>query len=235
MPDFKVLRRDRTPFQRHEWLPPIFDGYPYLISRIGQSDLRHVALVPTGSRERIVALARAQAEANRLETAACFSPDDAIYVDPVTGRTWTGPTPTGSLVSNRLRLAENLPETADLAARRAKLEAFERSQQQSGFVIGDGTSRGRRATAAERARLAGRGPDGLPTGLDRCLTCGKAAGDYLRGGIELVRVHCNCDNNNLCARCRTPLAGRRLSAWFWDDDDDQAAPAERMPPPAQRS
>jgi hypothetical protein len=44
---------------------------PYLISRIGKSAVRHLALLPADwSREKILALARAQAEANRFETAA---------------------------------------------------------------------------------------------------------------------------------------------------------------------
>ena len=56
---------------------PCFDGYPYLVTRIGRSALRHVSLVPADwPRDRIIELARTQANANRLETAACFGPND---------------------------------------------------------------------------------------------------------------------------------------------------------------
>jgi len=172
------------------------------------------------SRGRIVDLARAQAEANRLETVACFAPGDAVYVGFDGSQTWEGPTPTGLYVVERLRLAEPIPETEELAARRAWLHAFERavSAQSARYIIGDGTNGGERARPADRVRLAGRGPDGLPAGLHRCFRCGRAAGDYLRGA-EVIHIYCACDNHNRCARCRLPLAAHRLSAFFWDDED----------------
>lgn len=223
MPDFNVLRRLRLPERRRAYGPPPFDGYPYIISRIGRSALRHIALVPTDwSRDRIVAMARAQAEANRFETAACFGSEDAVYVAADNTRTWDGPAPTGSYVVERLHLSESLLETTELTARRAELHAFDKAHRPRGYMVGDGTNQGERASAEDRARLGGRGPDGLPTGLRRCPVCHQAAGDYLRGGIEIVRVYCACENDNRCARCRQPLAGSRLSAWFWDDEDNHA-------------
>jgi hypothetical protein len=216
-------RRERAPDPQDPILPPPFGGYPYLISRIGRCALRHLALVPADRpRDRIVAMARAQAEANRFETAACFGPEDAVYVAFDNARTWDGPTPTGLIVIDRLRLPELLPETDELMARRARLRAFDRATRTGGYLVGDGTDRGERARPEDRARLGGRGPDGLPTGLRRCLHCGQAVGDYLRGGVEIVRVYCACENHNRCASCLTPLAAHRLSAWFWDDADGRA-------------
>ena len=59
-------RRKPAPGPRNAFLPPRFDGYPYLVSRIGRSALRHIVLVPADwPRDRIVATARAMAEANR--------------------------------------------------------------------------------------------------------------------------------------------------------------------------
>lgn len=214
-------RRERVPMPAGQTLAPCFDGFPYLVSRIGRCALRHIALVPADwPRERIVDLARAQAEANRLETVACFAPGDAVYVGFDGSRTWAGPTPTGLYVVERLRLAEPIPATEELVARRAWLHAFERavSAQSARYIIGDGTNGGERARPADRVRLAGRGPDGLPAGLHRCPRCGRAAGDYLRDA-ELIRIYCACENHNRCARCRLPLAAHRLSAWFWDDED----------------
>lgn len=202
---------------------PRFDGYPYLVSRIGQCALRHIALLPADwPSERIVATARAQADANRFETAACFGPDDAVYVAFDNARTWEGPTPTGIYVVERLRPPEALPETDELVARRAWLGVFDRANRPSGFLVSDGTDRGERARPEDRRRLGGRGPDGLPTGLRQCAHCGQAAGDNLRGGVEIVRVYCACENHNRCARCLLPLAGHRLSAWYWDDEGDCA-------------
>jgi hypothetical protein len=220
---FAHPQRERAPMPRGAIQPPRFEGYPYLISRIGKSALRHIALLPADwSRERIFATARAQAEANRFETAACFGPDDAEYVAFDNARTWPGPTPTGILVIGRLQLPESLPETDELLARRAWLVVFDKASRTGGYLVGDGTERGEHLRPEYRARLAGRRPDGLPVGLQRCQDCGQAAGDYLRGGVERIRCYCACDNHNRCARCLTPLAAHRLSAWFWDDEGDCA-------------
>ena len=220
---FTSSRRPRAPRLGGAVLPPRFDGYPYLVSRVGRCALRHIALVPADwPRERIIAMARAQAGVNRFETAACFGPRDAVYFDFDVAATRDGPTPTGTIVFGRLRLPEPLPETDDLTARRASLEAFDRANRTGGYLVGDGTDRGGHARPEDRARLGGRQLDGLPTGLRRCPRCGQAAGDYLRGGVEIVHIHCACDNHNRCARCLRPLAGHRLSAWFWDDEDGVA-------------
>jgi hypothetical protein len=113
----------------------------------------------------------------------------------------------------RLRLAVPLPETAELRVRRARLEAFARAQNMGGFIVGDGAEDRRPATAAQRLSLAGRRPDGLPSGLARCAVCGGTAGDYLIHGTEVVRCRCDCENRNRCARCGQPLADQALSSW----------------------
>ena len=62
-------------------LPRARWGYPHLVSRIGTGALRHIALLATGwPREGIIAAARAQAQGSRVQTAACFGPDDAEHV-----------------------------------------------------------------------------------------------------------------------------------------------------------
>ncbi|HLX34535.1 MAG TPA: hypothetical protein VKR30_04760 [Candidatus Limnocylindrales bacterium] len=203
--------------------PGPFDGYPYLVSRIGQTKLHHIALVPaTWSRARIVGIALIQAEANRFETSACFGPDDAVYVAANETRTWEGRPPTGKYVTGRLELPEAMPASDELAARLLRLDWFEHAHRSGGFLIGDGADRGPRASGDDRARLGGRGPEGLPSGLRRCPVCRAPAGEYLRAGIEVIRIHCVCDNHNRCVRCLQPLARRRLSAWFYDEADGQA-------------
>jgi len=199
---------------------PCFDGYPYLVTRIGRSALRHVSLVPADwPRDRIIELARTQANANRLETAACFGPNDAEYVPADGTRTWAGRPPTGLPVIDRLRLAETFPGTPELTARARRLRAFVGAVKPTGYVVGDGTDGGRRADPATIERLTSLGPDGLPGGLDRCPTCGEVAGDYYRSPNGIIRVWCACDNHNRCARCGDPLAHHRLSAWFWSEAD----------------
>ena len=66
-----------APGQLDSFGVPPFDGYPYLVTRIGHSALRHVALLPADwSRERLVDLARRQRDANRLDTCAVLGRHD---------------------------------------------------------------------------------------------------------------------------------------------------------------
>lgn len=202
---------------------PCFDGYPYLVTRIGRSALRGISLLPTDwPRERSIELARTQADLNRLETAACFGPKDAEYVSADGSRTRAGRAPSGLLVVDRLHLAETFPATPELQARAAELRTFADSIKATGYIVGDGTSGGRRAVRVTIERLTAIGSNGLPGGLDRCPSCSEVAGDWYREPNGVIRVWCACDNHNRCARCREPLANHRLSAWFWDEE--QRAP-----------
>ena len=64
---------------RTERLARPFDGYPYLVSRIGQWALCHIAVVPADwQRARLLHLVRRQAEINRLETFLCLEPSESF-------------------------------------------------------------------------------------------------------------------------------------------------------------
>src|SRR3990172_6929494 len=102
----------------HETTEP-FDGYPYLVTRIGRSALRHMAVLPADwPRGRLLELARRQAEANRLETCLCLGPTDAVSFTPdgETGQAVIAPT--GIPVAERLALVEPVPPTEKVATRR---------------------------------------------------------------------------------------------------------------------
>ena len=207
--------------------PPPFDGYPYLVTRIGRTALRHFAVVPAEwPRDRLVELLRRQADANQLETCLCLGPADAVYVRPPGQPTPATHIPTGIPVLERLVLAGPLPESPDLARRRAALLAYARRNGATGHLVGDGLEGGTPATDEDVARLSGTGPDGLPPGLRRCETCGQPRGEHLsvRGldhderNPRVIPVHCRCDNHNRCAACGGPLAEQRLSAWYWDEE-----------------
>lgn len=104
--------------------PPPFDGYPYLVARIGRTALRHFSVLPAEwSRDRLVDLLCRQAEANQLETCLCLGPIDAVYVKPPGLPTPAPHIPTGIPVLDRLVVADPLPDSADLARRHAALVA----------------------------------------------------------------------------------------------------------------
>jgi hypothetical protein len=207
-------------------LPP-FDGYPYLVTRIGHGALRHIAILPTTwSRERLLDLTRRQILANQLDTCLAVGPGDAVYVTTDGGENRSPHVPTGLPVVERLRLAAHLPRTPEMAARRARLRAYGDAHRGRGYLVGDGLEAGRPATREDLVRLVG--VDGVhpDPGLVRCPTCGELAGDYLATQAEgngdrrprVIRVYCRCENHNRCARCGEPLAERRLSAYHFVEE-----------------
>jgi hypothetical protein len=204
-----------------------FDGYPYLVTRIGHSALRHLAVLPREwPSDRLVGFARRQADANRLDTCVVLGRRSAVYftADGVEGR--DAYVPTGLPVVERIRLGSPLPRTPDLTTRRASLRTWADAQTGPGYIVGDGLEGGRRATYEDLTRLVGLdGKDPYP-GLARCVDCGDLAGDFLATDGEgngdlsprVIRVHCLCENHNRCARCGSPLAERRLSAYHFVED-----------------
>ncbi len=201
-----------------------FDGYPYLVTRIGRTALRHLAVVPADwSRDRLVDLGRRQAGANQLETCLCLGPADAVFVTPDGATRAATFVPTGIAVTDRLVVAGPIPDTAEQATRRAVLRAYIDRQKNRGYLVGDGLEGGRVAEPSEIARLSGPRVDGLPPGLRRCPACDQPRGEDLvlhvlpdlDGPPVVVDVACRCDNHNGCAGCGEPLADHRLSAYAW--------------------
>jgi hypothetical protein len=206
--------------------PPPFDGFPYLVTRIGRTSLRHLAVLPADwPRDRLVELALRQADANRLETCAVFGPADAVYASPGGAPQANPSIPTGTPVIDRLVIAGPIADSPEQRVRRVALAAYAARHAVDGYVVGDGLESGRHAIPADIARLSGRGTAGLPRGLRRCGACGEACGEFLalrgEGNLDLtprvLDVHCRCDNHNRCAGCGEALADRRLSAYYWDE------------------
>jgi ribosomal protein S14 len=207
---------------------PEFDGFPYLVTRIGRTPLRHIALLPAEwSFDRQAEAVRRQVRANRLDTCLCLGPASAVFVDAHGTEFAASPLCWGIPVIGSIALPEPLASTPELLARQAALEAFARRGRSSGYLVGDGLEGGRRATPEEVKRLSGRDEDGIPRGLRRCARCGEFRGDYLAVRGEgngdrtprVVPVHCHCENHNRCARCGEPLAGWRLSSYFFAEAD----------------
>jgi len=216
------------PGQLESFDGPRFDGHPYLVTRIGHSALRHIALLPADwPRDRLVDLARRQRDANRLDTCLVLGLRDALYLNADGQEGSAEHVPSGMPVIGRLRLAEALPETAELADRRARLAAFDEAYRGKGYMVGDNLEGGRPADPDDIERLAVAAPDDVPPGLRRCTTCGRFAGDYLAVEGEgngdpsprVIEVHCRCSNHNRCAACGEPLASDRLSAYSYDEEE----------------
>jgi hypothetical protein len=209
-----------------------FEGYPYLVTRIGHCALRHLAVVPADlPRQDLVELAIRQAEANQLDTCLCLGPADAIYISPGEEPRDASFLPTGMPITDRLVVAAPVRHGEELARRREALRQYVECNRGSGFIVGDGLEGGRPATGADAGRLSGAGAGGLSPGLRRCRHCGSARGEYLalRGEgngdrtSRVIAVHCGCDNHNRCAGCGERLAAHRLSAYVWDEARSRVA------------
>jgi hypothetical protein len=208
--------------------PPEFEGFPFLVTRVGRTPLRHIALLPADwSFDRQAEAVRRQVRANRLDTCLCLGPASAVFVDSAGAEFAANSLPWGIPVIGAIALPEPLASTPDLLALQAALEAFARRNPASGYLVGDGLEGGRRATPEEVKRLSGRDEDRVPRGLRRCAGCGAFRGDYLAVRGEgngdrtprVVPVHCHCENHNRCARCGEPLAEWRLSSYFFAEAD----------------
>jgi hypothetical protein len=204
-----------------------FDGYPYLVTRIGHSALRHIAILPTTwARARLLDLTRRQALANQLDTCLALGPGDAVYVTTDGGEYRAAHVPTGLPVVERLRPALHLPRTPEMETRRARLRVYAAALRGRGYIVGDGLEGGRPAILDDIFRLASLEGEDPHRGLARCPTCSELAGDYLatqgEGNGDLtrrvIRVYCQCENHNRCARCGEPLAERRLSAYHFVEE-----------------
>ena len=213
-----VETREPTPRSRL-YGQPVFDGFPYLVSRVHPA-LYHLIVLP-GDRaeEELQALAQRQAAANRLETFLALGSDGGIHYDGegpgVAGRSLPR---CSAFVCNRLLAAEAFPDTPELAARKESLRSYIEAQHLTGYLVGNPERWERPANSRELAELTGFGPRGAPLGLVPCPVCRELVGTCRRKGTAggIVTAHCRCGNHNRCARCGEPLYDRRLNAFFYD-------------------
>jgi hypothetical protein len=151
----------------------VFDGFPYLVTRVVPT-LYHFILLPGDASEPdLVGLARAQWRANRLDVWLATGPARALYIS-ATGQERLDTTPPmgGVPIAGRLRPPTKWASTPELQGRQQRLERFiEARALKNGAMLGDLTKGGREATADEVARLAGAGRGHSRRGLERCATC----------------------------------------------------------------
>ena len=221
---------------------PLFDGFPYLTTRLVPAAY-HLTLLPDHwDRDRLVAALVQQVEANQFETALVLGPTDALYLSP--GGTIGASTfvPRSSLVLHGLLLPSDRIGEGQFGDRSERLAAFvETVNGDAGYLLGDLQKGGRPATRNECRRLGGVGPEGVRRGLTRCARCGEWRGACLDTvpdhPVLVVPVHCLCDNVTRCARCLEPLRERRLNGNHFDERDGQVwhwpgymASSHRCPP-----
>jgi hypothetical protein len=125
----------------------LFEGFPYLVTRVVPA-MYHLILLPVAASElELVLLARTQWRANRLETCLVTGADRAWFIS-ADGRDALARTPPrgGTVVTGLLKAARLWPDTAERQARQRRLDALaEAHRRKGGYILGDPTKGGRLA------------------------------------------------------------------------------------------
>jgi hypothetical protein len=196
-----------------------FDGFPYLVTRVAPS-IFHVALLPADlGLDNLKEVARWQVAANQFDCCLVLSVDSCIYLEKYHAERESNAIPVGGTnVTGWLLLCRPFSSSEDAQRR---LQTYIDRTGLRGVPMGDPNKNGRRATLDELKRLAGRQPNGVPVGLERCNTCGEWYGECLDTDRHLagmvMRVRCGCQNDTLCARCGRPFTDRRVNANYYHE------------------
>jgi hypothetical protein len=201
---------------------PVFDGFPYVVTRVVPS-LHHILLLPGDwELERLLAFAHKQVLANRLPTCLVLAKDVCAYFRENSSVCQSSDVPGGVAISSgKLQPVEPIPDSGEIAIRRMKLilrEEAQFSREGTTMIMGDLTKGGRCPTPEEEERLAGMHADGVPKGLLPCHCCGEWRGECLDTFCRqlVVRVHCVCENDNRCTACGQLLHSRKLNSNSFD-------------------
>jgi len=164
--------------------------------------------------------------ANRLKTCLVLGERSCIYLtldgtlipdDSLPGST--------GYVAGKLLSSFDFFEDDELRDRAERLKAFIDSHRHNGYLFGDLQKGGRQATEEELKQFSCTQENGIPEGLVYCGRCGRWRGQCLdpnpRFQNMLMKVHCRCENDNLCARCGQPLYEFKLNANYFDPENGQ--------------
>ncbi len=160
---------------------PTFQGFPYIWSRLVPS-FYHLILLPRPySLTNLVELARFQASANKLPTCLVLEHNKCIYYYSDGNGQPSEHIPRGGFIQfGRLRPPVELLLTEELVQRNEALKAFQNSLKRDGYLTGDLSKGGHRATSKELQKFGGMPPkNGVPTGLAQCSSCGDWKGECL--------------------------------------------------------
>src|SRR6266851_5043428 len=182
---------------------PLFEGFPYLVTRVVPATYHVILLPATASELELVLLARTQWRANRLETCLVTGGERAWFIS-ADGRDELAQTPPrgGTFVTGLLKTTRLWADTVELQARQGRLDALVLAhRRKGGYILGDLTK----------------------GGLERCPTCGEWRGRCLDPSPTFVgkvmTVHCGCQNDNRCAACGGFLYERKLNANYYQPRD----------------
>jgi hypothetical protein len=205
----------------------LFDGFPYLLTRIVPA-LYHVMLLPVELDEvSLISIAERQTQSNDLEACLVLSQDRGHWFTLEGGKSYSHHTRWGGvLITGGLKTCRDFYPSPELEKRASRLAVLvQKYRRTGGFIRGDSRHGGRPATDQELESLSGEGHDVAPKGLNKCPNCGGwrgyCLGTFERYKTSVLPVHCQCDNHNRCARCGDPLHEHKLNSNIFEPSDGQ--------------
>jgi hypothetical protein len=205
---------------------PFFKGCPYLMIVIKDWFFHINLLSKQNNPEDLFRLAQAQTDANKLGVFLVLNENKGVYFLPESKPRFSEQIPKGRghFITGQLLLSTEQPADVDLLLREKELKDFIQRNRTSGYIVGDLSKGGRKATHEELICLQGFQENGLPKGLVICMVCGDYKGECLdlnkiMDDFLIVRVSCYCENDNLCAYCGGQLNKRKANANRYNPED----------------
>ena len=203
--------------------------YPYMLTKLTPS-LYHATILPNIGADQLIKLVRLQEVVNQLPTCLVLGENSAIYLDRgVEDRKETIPMG-GALVTGKLFPYFEIRAIAEADStywsRINVLGQYIKEHDREGCLFGDLTKGGLKATENEIASLSGYQSqhEGVPLGLHMCEACklfrGRCLDPNEKFKGQIMLVHCVCENENACARCRQKLYRYKLNANYYDRDSN---------------
>jgi hypothetical protein len=201
----------------------MFEDFPYLVTRVVLA-LYHIILLPGHfSKRELLYAAHRQVKANKLETALVLSADECFFFDEKATSYYSDEPPQCSIfIAGKLLPYGDFSHAPHMLEREERLDVFLEGFKRDAYIHGDSTKGGRQASEEELKMLSGFHADGIPNGLLYCKDCGELRGYCLDPSSNfegmIMRVHCACENDNLCAYCGEQLHERKLNANYYGED-----------------
>lgn len=198
-----------------------YNDYPYIVTKI-EGALQHICLLSEKlSTEELLEAAVHQEAANKLPTCLVVAKDDCYFIN--NGKVERS----NVLPFTTLRAYGRLfvPDRYAASPERQRLleAASKKKGGPGGYILGDPRHGGRKPVGDELERLSGKQENGIPKGLEQCPVCGKWRGECLYnthyGDQLVITVSCECDNDNLCARCGQKLSDEKLKSNYINEKD----------------
>jgi len=203
----------------------VFNGFPYLMTDLANGFYHIIPLPSRWSKEKLLNFAQLQVKANQLVSYLMLKKNEFFRILPVSPESIqihkVDVPPAAELYfCGRLYPALEIPQDRELKARNERITRVVQELLDSGryVEISIEARGGRQATDEELKSLSGyytdksRGFDyKIPLGLIECEKCGHWRGHCLYRN-HVIPVHCECENNNRCARCGKELYRYKLNS-----------------------